>query len=81
LHSDFDALRNSEASSGATLVAFDVLEVEGFDFRDQSLKHRRAMLGEQLAPIPHGILLSEAVEGRLRQTPPRYLRRWTDLRD
>jgi bifunctional non-homologous end joining protein LigD len=62
-HSDFQALKNSEASSGATLVAFDVLEVEGFDFRSQPLERRRAMLTELLTPIPHGIVLSETIEG------------------
>jgi bifunctional non-homologous end joining protein LigD len=62
-HSDFHALKNSEASSGATLVAFDVLEVEGFDFRPEPLKRRRAMLADLLAPVPHGILLSKAIEG------------------
>jgi bifunctional non-homologous end joining protein LigD len=40
-----------------------VLEVEGFDFRNQPLERRRAMLAELLAPIPHGIMLSEAIEG------------------
>jgi bifunctional non-homologous end joining protein LigD len=61
--SHFDALQNSEASSGAVLLAFDVLEVEGFDFRSQPLERRRAMLAELLTPPPQGVLLSEAIEG------------------
>jgi ATP-dependent DNA ligase len=41
-HSDFNALRDSETSSGAVLIAFDVLEVDGFDFRSQPLERRQA---------------------------------------
>jgi bifunctional non-homologous end joining protein LigD len=61
-HSDFAALRNREASSGAVLIAFDVLEVDGFDFRSQPLERRRAMLSELLAGAP-GLMLSEAIAG------------------
>jgi bifunctional non-homologous end joining protein LigD len=61
-HSDFEALRNREASSGAVLIAFDVLEVDGFDFRSQPLERRRAMLSELLAGAP-GMMLSEAIAG------------------
>jgi bifunctional non-homologous end joining protein LigD len=61
--SDCDGLRESEESSGATLVAFDVLEVEGFDFSDQPLERRRALLTELLDPVPHGIMLSETIDG------------------
>jgi hypothetical protein len=32
-------------------------------FRGQPLERRRAMLTELLAPIPHGILLSETIDG------------------
>jgi bifunctional non-homologous end joining protein LigD len=60
-HSDFEALRNREASSGAVLVAFDVLEVDGFDFRGQPLERRRAMLSELLAGAP-GLLISESIK-------------------
>lgn len=61
-HSDFKALRNRDASSGAVLIAFDVLEVDGFDFRDQPLERRRAMLSELLAGAP-GLMLSEGIPG------------------
>src|SRR4051794_35901969 len=62
-HSHFDALRSKEASSEAMLVAFDVLEVDGFDFRDQPIERRRALLSELLAGAPGDLVLSEAIKG------------------
>jgi bifunctional non-homologous end joining protein LigD len=61
-HSDFEALRSREAISGAVLIAFDVLEVDGFDFRSQPLERRRAMLSELLAGAP-GLMPSEGIAG------------------
>lgn len=61
-HSWFDALRDSEASSGAVLVAFDVLEIDGLDLRRQPLERRLSMLAELLAGLPTGgLMLSEGI--------------------
>jgi bifunctional non-homologous end joining protein LigD len=61
-HSDFLALNGKEGGAQAILIAFDVLEVEGLDFRREPIERRRAMLSELLAATPNGITLSQAIE-------------------
>jgi bifunctional non-homologous end joining protein LigD len=58
-HSDFGALRTKEGEQ-ASFVAFDLLDLEGEDFRDRPLEERR----EALARLVHGaagVRFSEAV--------------------
>jgi bifunctional non-homologous end joining protein LigD len=45
------------------LVAFDVLEVDGFVFRGQPLERRRALLSELLVGAPGDLVLSEFITG------------------
>ncbi len=67
-HSAFDALRSREASAGPSMVAFDVLEVDGLDFRDQPIKRRRRMLAELLVVAPPTVMLSEQSRARAPQS-------------
>ena len=43
-HSDFHALRSREGAAAAVLVAFDLLELDGLDLRQQPLEERRTRL-------------------------------------
>jgi bifunctional non-homologous end joining protein LigD len=59
-HSDFAALRTKEGGEQASFVAFDLLNLEGDDFRERPLEERR----EALARLVHGaagVRFSEAV--------------------
>jgi bifunctional non-homologous end joining protein LigD len=59
-HSDFAALRTKEGGERASFVAFDLLDLEGEDFRDRPLEERR----DALARLVHGadgVRFSEAL--------------------
>jgi bifunctional non-homologous end joining protein LigD len=59
-HSDFAALRTKEGGERAAFVAFDLLDLEGEDFRDRPLEERR----DALARLVHGaagVRFSEAL--------------------
>lgn len=65
--SDFFALRSDAGQAAAVLVAFDVLELDGQDVRNEPLERRRARLdrllkrprGKAAQAIAAGIQLSE----------------------
>src|SRR5580704_12195958 len=59
-HSDFGALRTKEGGEGASFVAFDLLDLEGEDFRDRPLEERREALARLIAGVD-GVRFSEAV--------------------
>jgi bifunctional non-homologous end joining protein LigD len=60
-HSDFAALRTTAGAERAAFVAFDLLNVEGKDFRKLPLEVRRAEL-EALIEPDGAIMFSEALE-------------------
>ena len=61
---DFFALRSRSARDEARLVVFDLLGVDGEDFRALPLEERRARLAAVLQQRPSpSLLFSEAVEG------------------
>ncbi len=60
-HGDFAALRTKGGAQRATFVAFDLLNVEGEDFRKLPLEVRRAEL-KPLTEPDGGIMFSEALE-------------------
>ena len=65
-HSDFAALRTKAGSARACLVAFDLLNLNGEDFRQRPIEERRAALSPLVAGV-HCILFSDALvaEGEL----------------
>ena len=60
-HSDFEALRTKQGGADASLVAFDLLQIDGLDLRKDALEARRARL-EPLVADADAILFSEAIE-------------------
>ena len=65
-HSDFAALRTKAGSARACFVAFDLLNLNGEDFRQRPIEQRRAALSPLVAGV-HRILFSDALvaEGAL----------------
>jgi bifunctional non-homologous end joining protein LigD len=65
-HSDFAALSTKAGSARACLVAFDLLNLKGEDFRQRPLEERRAALSPLVAGVGN-ILFSDALmaEGAL----------------
>jgi hypothetical protein len=65
-HSDFAALRTKAGSARACFVAFDLLNLNGEDFRQRPLERRRAALSPLVAGV-HRILFNDALvaEGAL----------------
>ena len=59
-HSDFDALRTKAAAATAGYVAFDLLQIDGKDIRQQRLEDRRAEL-ERIVKGADAILFSESI--------------------
>ena len=59
--SQFDELRRARGTRRAILYAFDLLELDGNDMREQSLLARKAALVNLLHGIEDGILLNEHV--------------------
>jgi bifunctional non-homologous end joining protein LigD len=60
--SDFEALLTRSGGERASLVAFDLLRLDGRDIRENRLEDRRQAL-KRLAAGVDGILFSESVEG------------------
>jgi bifunctional non-homologous end joining protein LigD len=60
--SDFGALRTKAGGADACLVAFDLLNLDGEDFRQRPLEERRDKLARLIAGVD-GLLFSEAIEG------------------
>ena len=65
-HSDFAALRTKAGSAPACFVAFDLLNLNGEDFRQRPIEERRAALSPLVAGV-HCILFNDALvaEGAL----------------
>jgi hypothetical protein len=65
-HCDFAALRTKAGSARACFVAFDLLNLNGEDFRQRLIEERRAALSPLVAGV-HCILFSDALvaEGAL----------------
>ncbi len=64
--SDFDAMRavfSRQGSREAFLYAFDLLELDGRDLRNEPWARRRAALTQLLADAEPGIRLNEHIEG------------------
>jgi bifunctional non-homologous end joining protein LigD len=59
-HSDFAALRTKAGSARACLVAFDLLNLNGKDLRQQPIEERRAALSPLVAGV-HGLMFSDAI--------------------
>jgi bifunctional non-homologous end joining protein LigD len=57
--SNFYGMKGSIGLSHAVLVAFDLLELNGVDWRRKPIEERRARLAKLLAAPPDGILLSQ----------------------
>ena len=60
-HSDFTALRSNRGAAQASLVAYDLLQFQGEDWRKLALEVRRAQL-ELLVDGIDGLTFSEAIE-------------------
>ena len=60
--SDFDRLHSNGYDAQVFLYAFDLLELDGYDSRQEPLERRKAALGKLLARAPFGIQLNEHVE-------------------
>ena len=60
-HSDFEALRTKAGEATAAYVAFDLLQLDGKDIRQQRLEDRRAEL-ERIVKGADAILFSELIE-------------------
>jgi bifunctional non-homologous end joining protein LigD len=62
-HSDFAALRTKAGSARASLVAFDLLSLNGRDLRPQPIEERREALSPLVAGV-HGLMFSDALVER-----------------
>ena len=60
--SDFDRLHSQGWDGAGFLFAFDVLEIDGDDLRQEPLERRKAHLEKVLAKAPVGIQFNEHVE-------------------
>lgn len=56
--SDFDALHSGRHNEEAQLYAFDIIEFDGADLREQPLKDRKRKLAELLRGRPEGIFVA-----------------------
>ena len=61
--SDFDALHSRTNDGWAILLAFDLLEIEGEDLRDQPLVERKRRLRQLLSRRDDGLQYVEFLEG------------------
>ena len=61
--SDFDALHSRTNDGWAILLAFDLLEIEGEDLRDQPLLERKRRLRQLLSRRDDGLQYVEFLEG------------------
>ena len=60
--SDFDRLHSQGWDAAVFLFAFDVLEIDGDDLRQEPLERRKARLEKVLARAPGGIQFNEHVD-------------------
>jgi bifunctional non-homologous end joining protein LigD len=60
---DFDKLHSRAYDNQVFLYAFDLLELDGEDWRPRPLEERKAQLATLLAKAPAGIQYSEHLEG------------------
>ena len=60
--SDFDRLHSQGWDAAVFLFAFDVLEIDGDDLRQEPLERRKARLEKVLARAPAGIQFNEHVD-------------------
>ena len=60
--SDFDRLHSQGWDSAVFLFAFDVLEIDGDDLRQEPLERRKARLQKILAKASAGIQFNEHAE-------------------
>jgi bifunctional non-homologous end joining protein LigD len=61
--SDFEALLTRRGGDRASLVAFDLLRIDGRDIRESGLEDRRATL-KQLVTGIEGVLFSESISAK-----------------
>src|SRR5262249_17544973 len=59
----FDALRYRTHDHAAVLCAFDLLELDGADFRSQPLEQRKATLADLLRGVADGIAFNRHFSG------------------
>jgi bifunctional non-homologous end joining protein LigD len=59
----FDKLHSRACDGEVSFYAFDLLELEGTDWRPRTLEQRKGRLAELLANAPPGIQYSEHLEG------------------
>jgi hypothetical protein len=59
----FDKLHSRTYDGEVSLYPFDLLELDGTDWRPRTLEERKARAGERLANAPPGIQYREHVEG------------------
>jgi bifunctional non-homologous end joining protein LigD len=59
----FDALRYRTYDRAAVLCAFDLLELDGADFRPQPLEQRKATLADLLRGVADGIAFNRHFSG------------------
>jgi ATP-dependent DNA ligase len=60
--SDFDRLHSQACDEQVVLYAFDIMELNGDDMRQEPLEERKAKLEKLLARVPLGVQLNEHVE-------------------
>jgi ATP-dependent DNA ligase len=60
---DFALIHSKEYDREVSLVAFDLLELDGTDFRPKPLLDRKARLAKVIAKVRDGIELNEHIEG------------------
>ena len=60
--SDFDALRVGRRAHEVTLAAFDLIELDGDDLRDEPLSKRKQRLAKMLGNGPEAIVYNEHLE-------------------
>ncbi|MEJ1157363.1 ATP-dependent DNA ligase [Prosthecomicrobium sp. N25] len=61
-YSDFDALRSKDGGRRAVMVTWDLLELDGIDFRRMPLEHRRECLRDIVGGAAPGLLFSESLD-------------------
>ena len=74
-HSDFAALRTRAGGEQASLVAFDLLSLDGDDLRQRPLEERREALAQLVAEVD-GVRFSAALDDRGRARVRSCLRAW-----
>jgi bifunctional non-homologous end joining protein LigD len=61
--SDFDKLHSQHYDDQAVLYAFDLIELDGEDWRSRPLEERKARLAKLLSKAGDGVYLSEHLAG------------------